>query len=125
MQITVHPDLAAYLQDVIDVNAFDPQKYVNGIIEKGIKADLAETYDPDSIRAFWLNLIINKKADWTLLETDTLFCDICNKACSFKAGESETCSKCGRTVCQEHCRFPNESPICTECVNEKSDTDKG
>jgi hypothetical protein len=66
--VTIQPDLALFCQDMIQVNGFDPDRYVNGLLEKGIRADLLETYTEESVRAYLHKLVAEHVCEWSLLQ---------------------------------------------------------
>jgi hypothetical protein len=68
MKLVVQPDLALFCQDMIDVNGFDPDQYVNGLLEKGIRADLLETFTPESVQAYMHKLVAEHVSEWSLLQ---------------------------------------------------------
>lgn len=67
-RITIQPDLALFCQGMIQVNGFDRDQYVNGLLEKGIRADLLETFTEESVRAYMHKLIAEHVSDWSLLQ---------------------------------------------------------
>ena len=67
-KIQLRPYLQSFFQELIDLNGFEPDQYVNDLLEKGIRRDLEESYTPDSVSKFMVQLTTKHQAEWCLLQ---------------------------------------------------------
>lgn len=68
LTIDVQPDLEHFIIGMMFNNGFDQHKYTNMLIEKGIKAELMETFTKDSVYVYMDKLTSTHKSDWKLLK---------------------------------------------------------
>jgi hypothetical protein len=68
MTITVHDDLAQYIQQMADWNGISVEGFANDLIEKGIKADLELAHTEESAYEFMFKLRSTHECSWHVLK---------------------------------------------------------
>ncbi len=68
MTVIIQPDLLLFCAEMIECNGFDINEYINGLLEKGIRADLNETYTEDSVREYMNMLGTRRVSQFSLLQ---------------------------------------------------------
>lgn len=71
MTITVHDDLAEYIQQMADCNGISVEGFGNDLIEKGIKADLELAFTEESAYEFISKLRSTHECSWHVLKRRT------------------------------------------------------